>query len=61
MSAFIAIKLLVLLDRNSNDKKNVAVSIFWRHLRHLAASMSILTRRNVSTVGEFGTYICKFR
>ena len=33
---------------------NVDVSFF---RRHFAASISILTGRNVSTVGEFGTYI----
>ena len=32
----------------------VDVSLF---RRHFAASISILTGKNVSTVGEFGTYI----
>ena len=54
---FIPIKLLVLLDRNSNEERTSIYRYFGVLLASFAASMSILTERNVSTVGEFGAYI----
>ena len=54
MPVLIPIKLLVLLDRNSSGERTSMYCYFGIIRRH---SASIVSGRNVATVGEFGIYI----